>query len=254
MLLAIDVGNTQTVIGLFDGDKLCEHWRVSTDPNKTGDELAIILADLLSLVNLGLKDISAVIISSVVPNLTSAFGEMSEQILKLKPLIVGPGIKTGVSILYDQPREVGADRIANAVAAYELYGGPTIVVDFGTATTFDVISKDGEYLGGVIAPGIEISANALFAAAAKLSRVEIIRPERVVGKNTAESIQSGIIYGTVGQVDGIVNRLKKELAGTPKVIATGGLAELIVSECQTVDSHEPMLTLVGLRLIYEKNR
>lgn len=253
MLLAIDVGNTQTVFGIFKGKDLKCFFRISTDKDKTADECTVMIADLLSLKDLTLKDIIAIIISSVVPTSTSSFSKMARDNLKITPLIVGPGIKTGVPILYDNPHEVGADRIANAVAGYSIYGGPAIVVDFGTATTFDVISQKGEYLGGVITPGIEISADALFNTAAKLAKVDIIKPPSVIGKNTAESLQSGIFWGYAGQVDGLVTRLKEELKEKTVVIATGGLAELLVPECKTIDKLDPLLTLKGLQIIYEKN-
>lgn len=253
MLLAIDVGNTQTALGVFENDKLRCDFRISTNAEQTADELAITFADLLALQGLGLKDLTAVTISSVVPHLTTALEEMARRILKVSLLVVGPGIKTGIPILYDNPREVGADRIANAVAAHHLYGGPAIVVDFGTATTFDVISRKGEYLGGVIAPGVEVSADALSTKAAKLSRVELVKPEAVIGKNTVASLQSGIIFGFAGQVDRLIEMIKKELGDDARVIATGGLAELMVPECKTIELHNPLLTLTGLRLIYQRN-
>lgn len=253
MLLVIDVGNTQTALGVFENDKLQCDFRISTNAEQTADELAITFADLLALQGLGLKDLTAVTISSVVPHLTTALEEMARRILKVSLLVVGPGIKTGIPILYDNPREVGADRIANAVAAHHLYGGPAIVVDFGTATTFDVISRKGEYLGGVIAPGVEVSADALSTKAAKLSRVELVKPEAVIGKNTVASLQSGIIFGFAGQVDRLIEMIKKELGDDARVIATGGLAELMVPECKTIELHNPLLTLTGLRLIYQRN-
>jgi len=253
MLLAIDVGNTETVLGVFDKKKLLCHFRISTDRDRTGDELAIIVADLLRLQQLKLQDISAVIVSSVVPHYVSALSKMARDHLKMSPLILGPGVKTGMPILYENPHEVGADRIANAVAAFSLYGGPAIVVDFGTATTFDVISEKGEYLGGAIAPGLQISADALFAVAAKLSKVDIVRPQAVIGRNTTESLQSGILFGYAGQVDTMVNRIREELGKKPVIIATGGLAELVVPECKTVKKLDVLLTLKGLQIIYEKN-
>ncbi len=253
MLLAIDVGNTQTAVGIFKGDELCCHWRISTNKEETADELAITLANLLGLENLNLSDINAIIISSVVPHCTISLAEMAHKNLRLEPLIVGPGVRTGIPILYDNPHEVGADRIANAVAAYELYEGPVIVVDFGTATTFDAISEKGEYLGGAIAPGVEVAAQALFSAAAKLSGVELVRPPSPIGKNTQASLQSGIIFGSAGLVDTLVRRIKKEMGDNPKVVATGGLAELMAPECETIDEVNPLLTLIGLKKIYDKN-
>jgi type III pantothenate kinase len=253
MLLAVDVGNTQTVLGVFDQKKLLCDFRISTDRDKTADELAITLADLLRLQELKLQDIKALIVSSVVPSHTSALTTMARDHLNISPLIVGPGVKTGMPILYENPHEVGADRIVNGVAAFTLYGGPAIVVDFGTATTFDVISEKGEYLGGAIAPGVQISADALFTVAAKLSRVDIVRPKAVIGKNTAESLQSGILFGYAGQVDAMVNRITEELGKKPVVIATGGLAELVHPECRTIEKLDLLLTLKGLQMIFEKN-
>ncbi len=253
MLLAIDVGNTQTVIGLFENKNLRCFFRISTDKDKTADELTFIVADLLALKDLSLKNITAVILSSVVPTSTSAFSKMAIENLRINPLIVGPGVKTGIPILYDNPHEVGADRIANAVAVFSLYGGPAIVVDFGTATTFDVISQKGEYLGGAITPGIEISADALFNSAARLAKVDIVKTPNAIGKTTTESLQSGILGGYAGLVDGLVKRIKAELEKKPIVIATGGLADLVVPECQTVDKIDSLLTIKGLQIIYEKN-
>ncbi|HDP70317.1 MAG TPA: type III pantothenate kinase [Actinobacteria bacterium] len=253
MLLAVDVGNTQTVFGVFDGDELNCNWRISTNKEETADELTVTIANLLNLHGLKLKDIDAIIISSVVPHCTASLNEMAKSIFKLEAIIVGPGTKTGIPILYDNPHEVGADRIVNAVAAYEFYGGPVIVVDFGTATTFDAISSKGEYLGGAIAPGIEISAEALFGMAAKLSRVDLKVPSKTIGKNTTESLQSGIMFGVVGQVDKIVTSIKNELKGSPTVVATGGLASLIAGECKIIDEVSSDLTLLGLKKIYEIN-
>lgn len=253
MLLAIDVGNTQTVIGVFDGNNLKAHFRISTNKEETGDELAVTLTNLLSLEALSLSDIKALVVSSVVPHCTASLEEMADKVLGLEPLLVGPGTKTGMPILYDNPHEVGADRIANAVAAYELYSGPVIVIDFGTATTFDAVSKKGEYLGGAIAPGIEISAEALFEVAAKLSKVDLEAPQSVIGKNTRSSMQAGIILGHAGLVDSIIRRMKDEMKNDAKVVATGGLAELIAPNCQTNLEVNPLLTLVGLKKIYDRN-
>src|SRR5580658_10058360 len=227
MLLVIDVGNTNIVYGLFDGATLLHQFRVESGRGRTADEYAVTLRQLLAMHDVGAKDVTASILASVVPSLTEPMIELVKRAFGHEPLIVGPGIRTGMSILYENPREVGADRIVNAVAAFERAKGPVIVVDFGTATTFDCVTPKGEYLGGVIAPGIQISADALFARAAKLPRVEIAKPPHVIGKNTIHSMQSGIVYGYVGLVDGVVGRLRQELGHDPVVIATGGLARLI---------------------------
>jgi type III pantothenate kinase len=254
MLLVIDVGNTQTALGLFQQDTLKAHWRISTRHEETADEIAVIISDLLALENVSLQDVQDVAISSVVPSCTLALKEMVEKTIKRTPLIVGKDTNTGITIRYENPAEVGADRLVNAVAGFELYGGPLIIVDFGTATTFDAISEKAEYLGGVIAPGIEISAEALFSRAARLHRVELKKPATVIGKNTIESMQSGIIYGQVGLVDTIVLKMKKELKRDCHVVATGGLATLIAPECKTIETINPLLTLIGLQKIYAKNQ
>ncbi|TDA70750.1 MAG: type III pantothenate kinase [Clostridia bacterium] len=254
MLLVFDVGNTNTVLGVYSAQHLEQHWRVATHREQTADELAMLFLSLFQHSGLSFASIKAVAISSVVPSLMSALSELSCRYFGVEPLVVGPGTRTGMPIKFDNPREVGADRIVNGVAAYHLYGGPVIVVDFGTATTFDVISSHGEYLGGAIAPGIGISTEALFARAAKLPRVELVNPKTVIGKNTVASMQAGIIYGFIGQVDGIVTRMKQELGDEPLVVATGGLAELIAPETQTINEVNPLLTLEGLRLIYERNQ
>ncbi|OAT86341.1 type III pantothenate kinase [Desulfotomaculum copahuensis] len=254
MILAVDVGNTNIVLGVYREGELVEHWRLSTSANRTADEHGMLLRDLFQHAGLDLRRIRGLVISSVVPPLMLSLEQMSRKYFGLTPLVVGPGIKTGLAIKYDNPREVGADRIVNAVAGYEQYGGPLIIVDFGTATTFDAISSRGEYLGGAIAPGIGISTEALFARAAKLPRVEFVIPPAVIGKTTVASMQAGIIFGFVGQVDEIVRRMKVELGGNPRVLATGGLAELIARESRTIDRVDPLITLKGLLLIYERNR
>jgi len=254
MLLTIDVGNTQTVIGVFRGEELVDHWRIGTDSRRTADELALTFQGFLALQGMSFeRQITGVVVASVVPALTHTLRDMTERYFHFPPVIVEPGVRTGVPILTDNPKEVGADRIANALAAFHLYGGPAIVVDFGTSTNFDVVSERGEFLGGALAPGVEISIDALAARGAQLRKVEIVRPRSVIGKNTVECLQSGILYGFAGQIDGILERMIKELGGSVKVIATGGLAPLIIAESSLVDVHDPWLTLVGLRLVYEKN-
>jgi type III pantothenate kinase len=254
MLLAIDVGNTQTVIGAYRGSDLVGNWRLSTNSNQTGDELALYYQGFLMLKGLSFAGFDAVIISSVVPTATMSLEHMTREYWDFDPLIVGKNIGAGIRVLVDNPKEVGPDRLVNAVAAFERYGGPSVVVDFGTATTLDAISASGEYLGGVIAPGIEISSQALFRAAARLTRVDMYRPPSVIGKNTIWSLQSGIIFGFAGQVDRLVELMQEELGDGVTVVATGGLAEVIVDECRTVQFHDPLLTLHGLRLIYEKEK
>lgn len=254
MLLVIDVGNTNIVIGLYSGDELVENWRVATKKERTVDEYGILIKELLGFSSIDTGKIDDVIISSVVPPLESTLCEMGEKYFGIKPLMVGPGLKSGIPILYENPKEVGADRIVNAVAALKKYGAPLIVVDFGTATTFDLITEKGEYGGGVIAPGIGISVDALFQHASKLPRVDFVRPEKVVGRNTVNSIQSGIVFGYVGLVDGIVDRMKKEAGVKAKVVATGGLAGLIARESVLIDEVSENLTLEGLKIIYEANR
>lgn len=253
MLLLLDVGNTNIVIGVYKNKKLLIDWRMTTDRSKTADEYAMTLKNLFDFHELNIKEIKAVAISSVVPPVMPQLIKMSERYIGVEPLVVGPGIKTGINIKYDNPREVGADRIVNAVAAYHKFGGPLIIVDFGTATTFCVVAENGNYLGGAIAPGIGISTEALFQRAAKLPRIELIKPKNVICKNTVNSMQAGIIYGFVGQVDEIVRRMKEEVKADCRVIATGGLAPLIAKESRTINVVEPYLTLEGLRLIYELN-
>lgn len=254
MLLAIDIGNTNIAFGVFDGETLRATWNVATDINKTADEYAVLLLNLLPREGLALSDIDHVSIACVVPPLLTIFEELSQHYFKILPLIVGPGVKTGVSICTDNPREVGADRVVNTAAAHSLYGGPLIVIDFGTATTLDAISKEGDYLGGAIAPGIGIAAEALFERASKLPRVELIPPEHAIGKNTVTTMQSGIIFGYVGLIEGLVTRIKQELGGEAYVVATGGLAEVIATETKVIDTVDMHLTLLGLRLIHELNR
>jgi len=253
MLLGIDVGNTQTMVGVFKGGLLRNHWRISTARDRTADEIALSLGGFLAFEGWSLDMIDGMIISSVVPEMTRALTQMAERILHLEPLVVDSATDTGMTVRYEDPRQVGADRLVNAVAAVFKYGTPCIVVDFGTATTWDAINREGEYLGGTIAPGVEISADALFRHAARLSRVELEAPDNPVGRNTVESIQSGIIYGTAGQVDRLVEMFKEELGEDARVVATGGLAEVVAGQCRTVEVADPLLTLDGLRLIYERN-
>jgi len=254
-LLAVDIGNTNTVLGLWNGSELSRHWRLTTRRDATADEIVLsvrgLLADGVAAEPLGAM---RVIVACVVPSLRFPMRQAFRQVVGREPVFVEPGIKTGMPILYEVPQEVGADRIVNAVAAHERFGGPCIVVDFGTATTFDVVTAKGEYAGGVIVPGISISAEALFEKAARLSRVEIRRPERVVGKTTAGSIQSGLYFGYLSLVDGMIDRIAAEIAAKPRVIATGGLAELFGGGSERIDEIDPLLTLKGLRLIDERNR
>ena len=249
MLLAIDAGNSNILVGVFKDDTLTHEWRLLTEAEKTVDEYGILFQNLYRSAHLAIEDTKDIIISCVVPPLLSTFDELCTKYFHRNPLIVGPGVKTGIPIHYDNPREVGADRIVNAVAAYEAYQRSLIVVDFGTATTFDCISTHGEYLGGAIAPGILISSEALFHKASKLPRVEFVRPQTVIGKNTTTSIQAGIIFGYVGLIDGIVNRMKKEMESDPLVVATGGLAPLIAPESDTIAKVDEYLTLKGLHII-----
>jgi type III pantothenate kinase len=255
VLLAMDVGNTETVLGIFHGDELEQTWRVSTQPERTADEHALALQGFLAQRSMSFESqVTGLVIASVVPSVTEALREMAQRYFPFPPVIVGPGTKTGVPILTDNPREVGADRIVNTLAAFSRYNGPSIVVDFGTSTNFDVVSDKGEFLGGVIAPGIQVSASSLFSHTARLTRVELVVPRSAVGKNTVEAIQSGLLYGTAGEVDGIVDRIRSELsAPAATVIATGGLAPVVAPHCRTIDHHEPWLTLEGLRLVFEKN-
>ncbi|MDD4833437.1 MAG: type III pantothenate kinase [Lutispora sp.] len=255
MILVIDVGNTNIVLGIYEDKRLLESWRIGTEIHKTSDEYGMTINQLFNFSNYKLSDINQVVISSVVPTAMYTLQHMARKFFKREPLVIGPGVKTGINIKYDNPKEVGADRIVNAVAAYELYGGPLVIVDFGTATTYCAVSKNGEYLGGAISPGIQISMDALFQKTAKLPKVELVKPETVICKNTINSMQSGIIYGIVGQVDYIVKRMKKELDDEDtKVIATGGLAKMIAIESETINIVNGLLTLEGLRIIYERNK
>ena len=253
MLLVVDVGNTNTVLGLYDGERLVHDFRIETSQGRTSDEYHVLLLNLLQLAGVERSDVRASILASVVPPLNDTVIDAVDRAFDHEIMLVGPGIKTGMPVLAENPREVGADRIVNSVAAYERVQGAAIVVDFGTATTFDCISDKGEYLGGAIAPGMEISANALFASAAKLPRSEIARPPRVIGRNTVHSMQSGIVFGYVGLVDGLVRRLAAEIGTEVTVIATGGLATLIEPDSETIDEVDELLTLEGLRLIYLRN-
>jgi type III pantothenate kinase len=250
MLLAVDVGNTQTVLGLYRDGDLVEHWRVATDRSRTGDELAVLLGGLLDP-----DAVDGICLSTTVPTILREWERLAERWAHAALLVVGPGVRTGIPIRYDDPREVGPDRIVNAVAVRERYGAPAIVVDFGTSTNFDVVSRDGEYVGGVLAPGIEISMEALFARAARLVNVDFVAPASVIGKTTVGGLQSGLVYGFAGQVDGIVGRIREEL-GAPDatVVATGGLAELISPHSSVIQHVDPFLTLEGLRLVWELNR
>jgi type III pantothenate kinase len=249
MLLTIDVGNTNTVLGVFEGEELTESWRIKSDARSTADELALQFRGLLHG-----QHISGISACSTVP---AVLRELRQMLTRYYPdiptVIVEPGVRTGVPLLYDNPKELGPDRIVNSLAAHTIYGGPCVVVDFGTSTNFDIVSERGEFLGGALAPGIEISIDALAARGARLFKIELARPRSVIGKSTLEALQSGILYGFAGQIDGLVRRILVELGGSATVIATGGLASTVMSECETIQYHEPNLTLIGLRMVYEKN-
>jgi type III pantothenate kinase len=249
VLLAIDVGNTSTVFGLFDGAELTEHWRIATERHKSGDELGALYRNFVDL-----AQVDGICLSSTVPQLVRSYTEFAARYASADLLELGPGVKTGIPVRYDDPREVGPDRIANSVAAAEKYGAPCIVVDFGTSTNFDVVSAAGEYVGGVLAPGIEISMDALFARAARLRKIDFVEPATVIGKTTVAALQSGVVFGFAGQVDGIVERIRGELETDAPTVATGGLADLIAPHARTIDRVDPFLTLDGLRLVWERNR
>jgi type III pantothenate kinase len=249
LLLAVDCGNTQTVFGLYDGDRLVEQWRVATEPNRTGDELGTLIGDLVDL-----ERVTGVCLSSTVPPLIREYEQFAERWAKAPLLVVEPGVRTGIPMRHDAPHQVGPDRIVNAVAARERYGAPCIVVDFGTSTNFDVVSADGAYVGGVLAPGVEVSMEALFARAARLTKVDFAEPPVAIGKTTEQALQSGLVYGFAGQVDGIVKRIRGELGDNARVVATGGLADLIAPHSESIELIDAHLTLEGLRLIWEQNR
>ncbi|PIY32952.1 MAG: pantothenate kinase [Candidatus Infernicultor aquiphilus] len=254
MILVIDVGNFHTVIGVYKEEKLLGHWRISTNLKKTEDEYGILVKGLLDNSKLSLADIKGIVISCVVPPIIWILKKMSADYFKVSPIIVGPGIKTGIYIKTDNPKEVGADRIVNAIAAYKLYGGPVIIIDFGTATTFCAVNKDGVYLGGAIAPGIEISAEALAEKTAKLPKIEVTKPQHSIGSNTIAAMKSGIFFGYLGLTNELIRRFKRELGEDSLVVATGGYSELIGNECNLIDKINPFLTLIGLYLVYEMNK
>lgn len=254
MLLAVDVGNTQTQIGIFQADLLVAEWRIATQSRRTADDNALLFKEFLAFQDLSFsRQVTGVAIASVVPPLTASLREMVTRYFHFDPVVVEPGIRTGMPVLTENPREVGADRIANAVAAFALVGGPAVVIDFGTATTFDAVSEAGEYLGGAIAPGIEISADALWRVAAQIQKFELVPPRSIIGKSTTEAVRSGVLIGTTAMVEGMIDRMQKELGGHAAVVATGGLAPLVLDEDDSSIRHEPHLTLAGLRIIYERN-
>jgi type III pantothenate kinase len=258
VIFVLDAGNTNIVLGIFDGDNLLVQWRIGTDPKRTADEYGVQVLNLFSMNDMNIKDIDGVIISSVVPNIMYSVEHMIRKYFDLKPIVVGPGVKTGINIKYDNPKSVGADRIVNAVAAHEIYKSSLIIIDFGTATTFCAVTRKGNYLGGAICPGLKISSDALVEKAAKLPRIELIKPPTIICKNTITSMQAGIVYGYIGQVDYIVNKIKKEIMELgelePYVVATGGLASMIADESDTINEINRNLTLIGLKIIYDKNK
>jgi type III pantothenate kinase len=254
MLLAVDVGNSQTVLGVFDGEELVRHWRISTEAGRTPDEHALILQGLLAFADLSFsRNVHGVVLSSVVPAVVEALREMTERYFHFEPIVVGPGIRTGMALRYDNPKEIGPDRIVNAVAAATLHGAPAVVVDFGTSTNFDVVGADGDFIGGVIAPGVQTSIEALVARAARLPKVEIVRPPAVVGRTTIGAMQSGVVYGSAGQVDALVRRIRGEIGREAVTVATGGLAAAVLEACEEIDTYDEWLTLKGLRIIWERN-
>ena len=254
MILAMDVGNKNIKFGLFSGEELAHSWRVSTNTERTADELGVLILSFFATNHMDIRDVEGIIIASVIPSINFTLEHMCRYCFKLEPLFVDPGIRTGMKICYDNPRELGADRIVNAIAAYELYGGPCIAIDFGTATTFNVINEKGDFLGGAICPGIKVASEALVQCAAKLPRVELVKPPSVIGRNMIAGMQSGIIYGYVGQVEYLVRKIRHELCrGDVRVIATGGLARLISTETDIIEEIDPLLTLQGLRILYERN-
>ncbi len=253
MIFVFDVGNTNIVLGMYNGDDLKHHWRVSTSREKTEDEYGMLILSLFRNAEIERKEVEGIIISSVVPHIMATLERMCLKFFHKKPLVIGPGIKTGLNIKYENPREVGADRIVNAVAAIHNYGKPLIIVDFGTATTYCYINEAGHYMGGAIAPGINVATEGLYKNAAKLPRIEFAKPENIIGKNTVSAMQSGLLFGYVGQVEGIVKRIKAQEKTSPMVVATGGMAGLIAEECELIDVVDPYLTLKGLQLIYLKN-
>ena len=254
MLLVVDIGNTNIALGVFEKNDLSQHWKIRSDREKTSDEYKIILLNLLSLAHIEKTSIQSVIISSVVPPLTPVFQKMSQNLLKVNPMVVGPGLRTGMPILYENPQEVGADRVVASVAAFEKYGGPAIIVDFGTATTFDAISKEGKYLGGAIAPGIQIAAEALFLKTATLPRIEIKKPKNAVGRTTVTSMQSGLYFGYIGLVSNIIEEISKELGENIKIVATGSFASQIYPDVASIEYLEPFLVLDGLKIIHDRNK
>lgn len=254
MLLAVDIGNSSTVVGVFARGQLVERWRLSTYPDATSDELALRLAGLLRFADLTFADVDGAVVASVVPTATEAFRQVAEDYLRPPPVVVEPGVRTGLALRVDNPRDLGADRIVNAVAAYDLYGGPTVVVDFGTATQFDVVNGAGEFVGGAIAPGVATSSEALVRRTARLPTVETVTPPAAIGRSTVTALQSGIVFGAAGQVDGIVERIVRELGPGVTTVATGGLAAAVLDACTSIDHHDPSLTLKGLARVWERNR